>query len=680
MIGSRAAARRSRNRRRHGRRATAVMVGLVLATGVATSGANGAVGDHLAGRDLDGKTFYGIMEFPNGPGICLDNGAAVNTQPTAAHWVTAPAAAFRLWYLWPDAASLPSDVDAAALAYLLKDDQALPHDNTATGPSRWADLTVPEQNAAAAATYAWWAFAPDGVTPPSIPKPVASFDVATRTVAFANLGLKNSSGTWLDGWRVAYTISGPAEFAGGAKTLTVTSSTGPDTRTAIVTGNGKVALTVSASVPGDQVRVAAAQTSGYQGYVLHPGTTTRPISAQGDPVDVFYDFAVRVSTQTVGRLAAVGDMVADTVTVTAAEGSAWLRDPSSNEYVPVVARGTLYRSRTPFAQSPNPAPGAVLVTEVTATWNGPGMRTVGQTVAADQPGFHMWRWQVLKSDQPDPSFLRADAAHDYWMEAETTSVRWPVRVTSVTGDLNVPQDGYAVDSLSVTGYPADHTGFEGLGGWGADRDTAQVRVYGPVPKAAMAAAGATVPAGTAVHWSKDVPAVNGSLTVGWAESITGFQPGCYVFVYEFAGDDRVAPYASAFDDPAERFCVAGDEKQPWVTTQTDPGPVVEPGQPVTDTVTWGDLDEGDVITISAWVFPVEDRSLAPEDWACDVPADEADWPEPIPAGAHKVTGPQARLGFWRSDVPVSYDRSGYCVAFRETTTDAAGRVSEWRGV
>jgi hypothetical protein len=171
-------------------------------------------------------------------------------------------------------------------------------------------------------------------------------------------------------------------------------------------------------------------------------------------------------------------------------------------------------------------------------------------------------------------------------------------------------------------------------------------------------------------------AVAGSWT---SDTPVGHDQSGYCVAFQETTTDatgKVTKSRGRIGDPAETVFV----NQPWVGTRTDSGPVVEPGQPVADVVEWGDLAAGDVITVSAWVFPVQDRSLTPEDWSCDIPADQQDWPEPIPAGAHTVTREEAVAGSWTSDTPVGHDQSGYCVAFQETTTDAAGKATKSRGV
>jgi hypothetical protein len=682
---------------------TAIVGALLAGSGTV----NAATGDHLAGRDV-GNTYFGIMEFPNGPGICLDNGAAVNQQGTSTQQVTAPREAFYLWWFWPNPAALPNNLNAAALAELLKSSDVLPHDNTSTGNSHWTDLTQAEQYAAGDATRAFWAFAGgDQSNPeaapfkaPEIALPAVKVNPAdSRRLIFSNLALVNKHGTPVPGWPLTYTITGPATFADGTATKTVTSGASAGTEQGKITGNGQVSITVTAQIPGTQVTVAAPQAAGYQGYVVNPGGQLHQVRNTAGPVAVNYDFPVAVSSQAAQAYAVPGNTVADAVTIEAAKGATWMKDSTTSANVPLVARGTLYRSMVPFAQSPTIlGAGVTQVTQVKVTFDGPGTKEAGGDVTATTAGFYMWRWQVLKADQgANASYLRADASDDYWHQTETTSVWHQLKVTSTTKDASVAAGGFAIDQLEVTGYPSDHGQFAGLGQWRPDTAQATINLYGPVARKGFATTPSyprqpyqvdgipftdgQVPTGTPVHWSKQVPAVNGPIEVGWDDDITGFEPGgCYVFVYEFAGDSRVAAYASPFNDTHERFCVPTEPSTPeepqalegWVTTQTNPKTVTTAGSPIADTATWGDLTAGDVITIEAWVFPVKDPSVPPDLRECLIPENEAEWPEPIPAGTHTVTAKEAKAGHWASDVSVTYDQADHCVAFRETTTAADG--------
>jgi hypothetical protein len=140
-------------------------------------------------------------------------------------------------------------------------------------------------------------------------------------------------------------------------------------------------------------------------------------------------------------------------------------------------------------------------------------------------------------------------------------------------------------------------------------------------------------------------------------------------------DGEITKSSGTVGDPTETVFV----NQPWVKTRTVPADVIKPGEKVTDAVKWGNLAEGDIVMITAWIFPVLDKSKPVAEWVCDIPAKEKDWPKPIPAGRHVVTKAEAVEGAWLSDTPVSYDQSGYCVAFREQTTTSDGKVIKSAG-
>jgi hypothetical protein len=115
-----------------------------------------AYGDHLSGYEaLDGATFFGVMDFPNGNGICLSSGAAVPTATSNCQAYTAEYEAYVIWYLWHNRNGLPATSDdAAALAFALKQSGVLPHPYQ-TSNLTWADMPVSAQNAMRPANDAW---------------------------------------------------------------------------------------------------------------------------------------------------------------------------------------------------------------------------------------------------------------------------------------------------------------------------------------------------------------------------------------------------------------------------------------------------------------------------------------------------------------------------------------------
>ena len=345
------------------------------------------------------------------------------------------------------------------------------------------------------------------------------------------------------------------------------------------------------------------------------------------------------------RLAVPGDALTDTITVSSSNG-AWLKKDGA--YIPVVFEGTAYQvpGTLPPAQNAAIDPAAVPLGTVTVTGDGPGVYT-SPSVVAPTGGFVTWVWEVRKSSQPEwvRDYLASDWADEYGIAVETTSVRWPGTVTSLMREYNVHPGGRAFDIVTVTGFPANHGEFTGDGYWGADIDELHHTVYGPFATDTELTDDLDL-VGAPVLAELATPARNGVYKLGYTDEdkIVPTEPGFYVLVTTFEGDDRVQPYASSPADVLERFYVppGGTDVPVNVITQATPEALV--GEPFSDTA----LLQGTNIPDGAFlVF----RAYGPH-----------------PADAHPV----CETPFYVSDeIPVTQAgiyRSG------TTTADAAGNV------
>ncbi|MBD8054434.1 hypothetical protein ICV35_12210 [Rhodococcus ruber] len=345
------------------------------------------------------------------------------------------------------------------------------------------------------------------------------------------------------------------------------------------------------------------------------------------------------------RLAVPGDALTDTITVSSSNG-AWLK--KDGKFIPVVFEGTAYQvpGTLPPTQNAVIDAAAVPLGTVTVTADGPGVYT-SPSVVAPSGGFVTWVWEVRKSSQPEwvRDYLANDWQDDYGINVETTSVRWPITVASLMREYNVHPDGRAFDVVTVSGFPANHGDFAGDGYWGADVDELRHTVYGPFATDTMLTDDldlTTAPVLTELT----TPARNGVYKLGYtdADQIVPTEPGFYVLVTTFAGDDRVQPYQSSPEDVLERFYVppTGTEVPVSVITQATPEAFI--GEPFSDTA----LVQGTKIPDGAYlVF----RAYGPH------PSD---------------TGPVCEVPFFESDeIPVTQAgvyRSG------TTSVDAAGNV------
>jgi hypothetical protein len=303
------------------------------------------------------------------------------------------------------------------------------------------------------------------------------------------------------------------------------------------------------------------------------------------------------------RLVNPGDTATDTITVSSNNG-AWLK--VDGEYMPVVFEGTAYQvpGTLPPAQSATLDSTAVPVGVVTVTATGPGTYT-SPGVVLPNAGFVTWVWQVRLVSQPETvrDYLAGDWADQYGIPVESTSVRHPIEITSQLREYNVHDGGRAFDTIVVSGFPANHTEFTGDGYWGADEQQITHTVYGPFAKDTLLTDDLDL-TDAPVLTEITTPARNGVYQIGYTDEdrITPTEPGYYVIVSTFAGDDRVQPYQSSPADIRERFYVPEtpqDDTPVTVTTQATPAALV--GEPFEDTaLVHGDIPEGAYLVFHAY--------------------------------------------------------------------------------
>ena len=314
-------------------------------------------------------------------------------------------------------------------------------------------------------------------------------------------------------------------------------------------------------------------------------------------------FQPEAVSKTDARLALPGDEVTDTITVSSTNG-AWLR--IDGDYIPVVLDGTAYQvpGTLPPLEQPGVPSDATVIGEVQVTATGPGTYTSPE-VAHPHAGFVTWVWEVRLSGQPDEyrDYIANDWADNYGIPLESTSVRWPISVTSEVREYNVHPNGRAFDTIEVTGFPDNHGDFTGDGYWGADLDVITHTVYGPFHTDTVLTDGLVLDEAP-VLTVLTTPARNGTYRLGYtdADQIRPTQPGYYVIVSDFAGDDRVQPFRSSPADILERFYVPQPpvpSVEVSVTTKATPEAFV--GNPISDTaIVDGDVPGGAYLVFRAY--------------------------------------------------------------------------------
>lgn len=359
-------------------------------------------------------------------------------------------------------------------------------------------------------------------------------------------------------------------------------------------------------------------------------------------------FQPEAISKTDARLANPHDAVTDTITVTSTNG-AWLR--MNGEPIPVVLDGTAYQvpgTLPPVEQTEIPAD-AVPIGQVQIIATGPGTYT-SPPVAHPDAGFVTWVWEVNLASQPEQyrDYIANDWADNYGIPVESTSVRWPINVTSEVREYNVHSNGRAFDTIEVTGFPDNHGDFTGDGYWGADLDVITHTVYGPFDTDAVLTDDLVLD-GTPVLTALTTPARNGTYKLGYtdADQIRPTAAGYYVIVSNFQGDDRVQPFQSSPGDILERFYVPQPPTpvvEVTVTTKATQEAFV--GDPISDTaIVDGDVPDGAYLVFRAY-GPYPEQPTADDEMEAFFTSEQipVDGPGEYESGTTTVDAPG--LVFW----------------------------------
>lgn len=368
-------------------------------------------------------------------------------------------------------------------------------------------------------------------------------------------------------------------------------------------------------------------------------------------------FQPQLTTTVESRQILAGQRAVDKVTASAVAGDMWLMPRGSNTGAAVTFQGRLIGPlNTPTAQVASIPADAPVAATASLTFTGPGTKSTPTTTTVSKPGFYTWVWTMKKADQPVAvqPYLAGDYSTAYMIEAETSTVPYKAQITTMTREFNVVQGGRAMDRVVVAGFPADHGTFKGVGGWKADVDELKHTVYGPFDQAPTEK---TDLSKAPVLASMTTPARNGDYLIGVNGEFSPTEPGYYVFVTTFAGDDRVLPLATSAGDSLEMFFVPNPlepDVPVWVTTQATETAAI--GQPIRDVATvTGTTKPGDYLVFQAYGPFGPDE--APEEDAARIVWTSEQVPVPGP-GAYPsgyTTVGTAGDVFW---VATLYDRDG----------------------
>lgn len=315
-------------------------------------------------------------------------------------------------------------------------------------------------------------------------------------------------------------------------------------------------------------------------------------------------FTPAATTLASNMFAFKGDRAVDTLEAYAIEGEWGQR---GGRDVPVIFEATLYGPfETPQAESPTIPPDAPVVGTVQVSATGPGSYTTPDTLVLPDSGTYTWVTSVIPEQQGEYANVILPWQSAFFDDQESTTVRFELAHSSHTREYTSAPGGLAFDVMTTTGYPSNHGAFNRIGRWASDLPTAEVTLYGPLPQRATSDVNLErLP----ILWQGSVSAANGTVKLGFdpddlitfPETLTHPSGDHYVFVYHFAGDDRVAEFTSDPGDLLEQYFIGPEPvRKPRVTTLAQQE--VQAGSDAYDTAyPAGDIDpEGQSLSFELW--------------------------------------------------------------------------------
>jgi hypothetical protein len=446
----------------------------------------------------------------------------------------------------------------------------------------------------------------------------------------------NTAGSPIAGVPYTVTLDGPAHFENGKNSIAGVSGAQAIAHSWQATGAGEVTASISYDRPTLEQIVSG------QDFVRFGGM--KQVRGSAISFTVRKDFTPSLDTRVSAKIVDAGQSVVDEVTsgVRGAD-SHWpqgLKLAATGWYFDKLSPGALnegasvqpgesaaaFLKRLAQAGHKPSAYGA-------ASFTGPGQMVKvkattkpGGSEAYKAPaagGFGTWVWAFERGTLSEQAreYVLADAVMPFLEVAETNAHRARLSVRSSVTEHSASVGSELSDTITVSGFPDDHGSFAGSKafGFGPDRAHVQVSVWwsGDANDAAndeqYRPSTADVPKEDEHHrrigtWN--YAAANGTFRIGAGVpdahgkpvNIRGEAHGWYVFVWQFAGDDRVMPAASAYDDAWERTRVEefAHPKAPVITTQVDHDKVKvnEPFRDVARVV--GDVKEGSYVEFGAY--------------------------------------------------------------------------------
>ena len=394
------------------------------------------------------------------------------------------------------------------------------------------------------------------------------------------IGVTNADGTLIAGKPFTITLNGPAVFeATGTNTYTGTTTAsridGIQWRS---TANGTVHSSIKYDNLGYSALGYASSRGVRQDVIWFDSSSLRSETVAGPSFEVIFDFQP-IATSNVGSSKVIDSQtLSDTITASAdpnyGDGK-WLE--IDGEPVPVVYEGTAYAlGEEPVDPRDEVPADAHVVATASFTATGPGEHSVNVDVAGLAPGFYTWVWKVVKDAQPgtigDPAIDIKELVHADWHDQfglgdETLSYRFKANVDTSLSVRTTKSGSYLVDDMFVTEMPESHPNFTARAGFKGDElKFTQKLLFFPQGQAVT---------DENIAAAETISEVQVDASHGFKPSVgsTGFkmkdgEPGTYVFVTSFAGDDRVAPFTTSVTDKSEQYVVEANPPT-LKTTATD---------------------------------------------------------------------------------------------------------------
>lgn len=448
----------------------------------------------------------------------------------------------------------------------------------------------------------------------------------------------NRAGDAIAGVPFTVTLQGPARFVQGDNTFSGVSTSAGSSIAWEATSAGEVTANTTYEYGRMHVMDSTQDMLAFDSMASVGGSSST--------FQVRKDFVPSVSTQVSDKVLDAASPVSDDVTSGVGdEGSHWvpgLKLQARGYYFDGLGKDDLGKVIAPNARESADAFLARLASSGhkpsaygKASFTGVGQRVRVQAMTKPDGdaayltpktgGFGTWVWVFRRSEQSKRAqeYLTGDWVSPFMEASESNVGRGKVEVMSTVTEHSADIGAELSDTITVSGFPADHGQFMGdeTYGFAADQPYATVSVWwsgdpdNPSNDEAYKPSGGEVPPEDDNHrllatW--EIPAMNGTFKIGAGAlgahgapmHLTADRHGWYVFVWRFEGDDRVSPASSRYDDAWERVRVlppcepekpCGPEKPetpPAPAEATTPNP--RPSLPVTG----GDVSLASVLAVS----------------------------------------------------------------------------------